>query len=152
MNPCEIASLYYKCGANTIKKLPTSLHDERLVSSWTRNWQRCWKSGRRRWTARNVNVREKKRDTAADQNATKVAHPTTATTLQADRIMDPTNLPDVVAMDTVVVAMDTEVEVGARETENDQTSRNSNVISAGNRDIFSNNVQSNTSKHSAVYY
>ncbi len=45
------------------------------------DWQRCWKSGRRRWTARNVNVREKKRDTAADQNATKVAHPTTATTL-----------------------------------------------------------------------
>ena len=66
--------------------------------------------------------------------------------------MDPTNLPDVVAMDTVVVAMDTEVEVGTRETENDQTSRNSNVISAGNRDIFSNNVQNNTSKHSVVYY
>ena len=32
---------------------------------------------------------------------------------------DPTNLPDVVAMDTVLVAMDTEAEVGTRETEND---------------------------------
>ena len=56
-------------------------YDQETADKLARRKARCWKSGRRRWTARNVIVREKKRDTAADQNATKVAHPTTATTL-----------------------------------------------------------------------
>ena len=100
--------------------------------------------------------RETGRNSAIDQNATRVTRHTAAISDRVHQITEPIIPVDVVVLDTgtaeeateEVMADTEEVEVMVVEVENDRE-QNKNFISAAIQDIFSNNVQQKSNHYDA---